>query len=144
MSFEDLPRDWAQRPLTDPDIFEDVVDLVTREKSRVAGAIMLLLCHPDGRLLQPIAIEDDTGPVALEVVDDGLRALLSGLVQHGMEHVVIVIARPGGVAVTEQDRHLKAVFEAACCAAGMELLGLAVAAPEGVVALPTDRSSDAA
>ncbi len=50
MSFEDLPRDWAQRPLTDPDIFEDVVDLVTREKSRAAGAIMLLLCHPDGRM----------------------------------------------------------------------------------------------
>ena len=144
MSFEDLPRDWAQRPLTDPDIFEDVVDLVTREKSRVAGAIMLLLCHPDGRLLQPIAIEDDTGPVALEVVDDGLRALLSGLVQRGMEHVVIVIARPGGVAVTEQDRHLKAASRRRAVLPAWELLGLAVAAPEGVVALPTDRSSDAA
>ncbi len=144
MSFEDLPRDWAQRPVTDPDIFGDVVDLVTRESARAAGAIQVLLCRADGRLVQPIALDDGSGLAALEVVDDGLRGLLSGLVQHGLGHVVMVIARPGGVAVTERDRHLQAVVEAACCAAGIELLGLAIAAPEGVVPLPTGRSSDAA
>ena len=119
-------------------------NLVTREASRAAGAIQVLLCRADGRLVQPIAVEDDTGLATLEVVDNGLRALLSGLVQHGIGHVVIVIARPGGVAVTGRDRHLRAASEAACCAAGMELLGLAIAAPEGVVALRTGRSSDAA
>ena len=56
-TFRGLPDDWARRPMTDPDLFEGVVDLAVFEAFRAIGGVALLLCHADGRLMQPVTVE---------------------------------------------------------------------------------------
>lgn len=58
MSFEDLPDDWSDHPLSTPGLAIDVVDLFFRGRDRAAGALLLLLCDAQHRLLQPIVIDD--------------------------------------------------------------------------------------
>ena len=61
MSFDDLPSDWPTRPLTDPTIARDVVDLVVREADRAQGCLSILLCSREHRLVQPVTINDVEG-----------------------------------------------------------------------------------
>ena len=144
MRFDDLPRDWAQRPITDPDVFEGVVDLIATEQSRSEGATYLLLCHSNGRLLQPICLPDEPRRVDVGEVLDGVRLLLSEVARHGVRDVVMVIARPGRVTPTPRDHDLRAAFEGACRTAGFTLRAVAIAAPDAVATLPSDGDSAAA
>ncbi|EWT03224.1 hypothetical protein N865_01895 [Intrasporangium oryzae NRRL B-24470] len=144
MRFDELPKSWPTRPVTDPEIFEGVIDLIVTEQSRATGAVYAILCHPDGRLLQPICIDDGGSRPSVETVEDGLRVLLPGAAEQGVVSVVMAIARPGGTRPTARDRRLRAVFETVCGAAGVDLLGVAIAAPGGVVAYPKDRTDDSA
>jgi hypothetical protein len=133
MRFEDLPSDWAQRPMTDPDLFEGVIDLVVTGRSRAEGTLHVLLCHPGGRLMQQVSIGEHPDDPA--TVLDGLTAFLANLAEIDVRHVVIVIARGGAAAPTAHDRDLEAAFEGAGRLTGVELLGVAVAGDDDVVAL---------
>ena len=57
MSFEDLPADWPQRPVTDSEITADLLDLIVGDRDRAVGALGILLCGRDERLLQPVVVE---------------------------------------------------------------------------------------
>ncbi len=142
MHFEELPRDWAQRPITDPDVFEGVVDLIVPEQSRSEGATYLLLCHPNLHLLQPICLPDDARRVGN--VLEGVRLLLSEVSRHGVHDVVRVIARPGRVRSTPRDRDLRATFEDACRETGLTLHAVAIAALDDVAVLPPEGDCAAA
>ncbi|WP_374968750.1 hypothetical protein [Terrabacter sp. BE26] len=144
MRFDELPRDWAQRPITDPDVFEGVVDLIATEQSRSDGATYLLLCHSNLRLLQPICLPDEPRRVEVGEVLDGVRLLLAEMSRHNVHDVVMVTARPGSVSPTPRDRDLRAAFEGACRAAGFTLHAVAIAAPTGVAVLPLEGDSAAA
>ncbi len=39
MTYQDLPTDWPSRPVTDPAITSDLLDLVVRDADRVDGAL---------------------------------------------------------------------------------------------------------
>jgi hypothetical protein len=52
MTFDDLPDDWSDRPLTDPALVADVLDLVVFARDRQQGAVSFLLCDEDARLVQ--------------------------------------------------------------------------------------------
>lgn len=144
MRFDELPKSWPTRPVTDPEIFEGVIDLIVTEQSRVGGAVYAILCHPDGRLLQPICI-DGAGPQpSVETVEDGLSVLLPSLAERGVVAVVMAVARPGGVRPTARDHRLRSAFEAVCRVAGLDLLGVAIAAPGGVAAFPKGSTGDSA
>lgn len=136
MRFDELPKDWAQRPITDPEVFEGVVDLIATDRSRSDGATYLLLCHENGRLMQPICLPDEPRRVDVGQVLDGVRLLLTEVSRHGVHDVVIVIARPGRLTPTPRDRDLRAAFEGACRTSGFTLQGVAIAAPAGVAVLP--------
>jgi hypothetical protein len=142
MHFEELPRDWAQRPITDPDVFEGVVDLIVPEQSRSEGATYVLLCHPNLHLLQPICLPDDARRVG-EVLE-GVRLLLTEVSRHGVHDVVMVIARPGGVTPTPRDQELRTAFEGACRATGLTLHAVAIAALDDVAVLPPEGDCAAA
>jgi hypothetical protein len=144
MRFEELPKDWAQRPITDPEVFEGVVDLIATEQSRSDGATYLLLCHPNGRLLQPIHLPDEPRRVDVAQVLEGVTLLLSEVARHDVHDVVVVIARPGRLTPTPRDRDLRAAFEGACRTTGFTLQAVAIAAPEGVAALPAEGDCAAA
>ncbi len=138
MSFEDLPRDWAQRPITDPDVFEGVVDLIVTEQSRFEGATYVLFCHEGGRLMQPICVPDEPTTVDAGKVLERLTALFTESAGRDVLDVVMVIARSGRPAPTPRDHDLRAAFEGACRASGVRLLGVAIAAPAAVLSFSTD------
>ncbi|HET8595025.1 MAG TPA: hypothetical protein VFM07_07235 [Intrasporangium sp.] len=142
MGFQDLPRGWAERPITDPVIFEDVIDLVVPERSRSEGAIYLLLTHPDGRLLQPLARPE--GRSGEPSPEDARRwsALLQELAEHGTRSLVIVLARPGASELTPEDEAALRLLEAAADAAGIILHGQAMATPSGILTLRPPRSDE--
>ncbi|GAA3715823.1 hypothetical protein GCM10022399_35530 [Terrabacter ginsenosidimutans] len=144
MRFDELPRDWAQRPITDPEVFEGVVDLIVTEQSRSEGATYLLLCHPNLHLLQPICLPDEPRRVDVGEVLDGVRLLLTEVSRHDVHDVVMVIARPGHVTPTPRDRDLRAAFEGACRAAGFTLHAVAIAAFDDVAVLPPEGECAAA
>ncbi|WP_330472941.1 hypothetical protein [Terrabacter sp. C0L_2] len=144
MRFDELPRDWAQRPITDPDVFEGVVDLIVTEQSRSDGAIYLLLCHPNRHLLQPICLPDEPRRMDVGEVLDGVRLLLTEVSRHDVRDVVMVIARPGRVTPTPRDRDLRAAFEGACRGAGFTLHAVAIAAPDDVAVMPAEGDCAAA
>ncbi|WP_141821196.1 hypothetical protein [Humibacillus xanthopallidus] len=140
MSFQDLPADWAQRPITDPDVFEGVIDLIVTDQARCEGSTYVLLCHEGGRLMQPICLPDEPHTVDVVRVQDGLTRLFTEAAGEGVHDVVMAIARPGRPDPTPRDHDLRVAFEEACSASGVRLLGVAIAAPTGVTAFPADGS----
>jgi hypothetical protein len=132
MSFDDLPADWPERPLTDPTLVADVLDLVVTERSRDAGALYLLLCDRDDRLLVPVAIDDiDRDAPKAERV-----RVLSGLLSHLEEpgSLLVAIARRGGLSVTADDElWARSVLSTL---GGWRLLGIHLVTPHGSRPLP--------
>lgn len=136
MRFEDLPDDWAQRPMTDPDLFEGVVDLVVTERSRAAGTVWLLLCHDDGRLLQPVCIEDFPSGEAGHRLRGTFTTLFRELAEHGVPALVVALGRTGRAELTGRDHELRQVLRDAAAAGALPLLGVAVAVPGEILTFP--------
>ena len=76
MSFEDLPPDWPRRPVTDPAITADLLDLFVGDRDRAVGAVGILLCGREGRLLQPVVVETPAEGQAADIAF--LRERLTG------------------------------------------------------------------
>ncbi len=138
MRFADLPADWAQRPITDPEVFEGVVDLIVAEQTRAEGATYLLFCHEGGRLMQPLCVPDEPRAADRDPALDRLTRMLTEAVGQRVRDVVMVIARPGRPTPTARDHDRRAAFEGACRTAGARLLGVAIAASTGVLDFPAN------
>ena len=143
-TFRGLPADWARRPMTDPDLFEAVVDLAVFEAFRAIGGVVLLLCHADGRLMQPVPVETVNSASPPREVEVRLAAILADIAARGVPAVVMVVARPGPAAASDRDLHLRDAFVRACRASGITLLGAALAVPGEVVDLTSDSTTEAA
>ncbi|MCE1179523.1 MAG: hypothetical protein LWW86_10925 [Micrococcales bacterium] len=131
MSLHDLPDDWATRPVHDPEIAADVVDLIVRESDRDDGAVCLLLCHPDGRLLQPVTIGLEGVSPPLAERREMIGALAASLPEDLC--VVAAIARRHGYRASDDDRVWHQVL---IDAFGQALSGCFVATHDGVLELP--------
>jgi hypothetical protein len=134
MTFEDLPDDWPQRPMTDPALFDDVVDLVVAERDRARGALYVLLCDEEGRLLRPCAVTDlrpgrEPDPRVIEPFAKGLV----GLCPEG--GLVVVVARCGVPTPQDTDVRWMRAAEAVCNRWGARFLAAAVATASGVLRL---------
>lgn len=126
MSFEDLPPDWKDRPLSDPRLAADVVDLFVRDDDRLTGSVAVLLCDTEHRLLQPVLVTMDTDPVPL--ADKRLVVQrFTEIVTHGLgAALVLAVARPKGAYVTDGDREWHETAIRGCRESGVELLGVFV------------------
>lgn len=135
MTAQQLPPDWARRPITDPEVFEAVIDLVSSPAHRADGAVHLLITHPDGRMLQPITVDDV--PPGSPSVEGCARwgALLQELADHAARSLVVVRSGPRR---GPDDDAFFTVLAGAAANAGLDLLGGAVATPDGVVVLELD------
>lgn len=59
MTFEDLPTNWPELPLTTPGLAIDVVDLALLQSHRCDDTLLLLLCDDDAVALPtPISVSD--------------------------------------------------------------------------------------
>lgn len=137
MSFRDLPKDWATRPVTDPAIFTDVVDLIVTDTDRLEGAIYVIICGPTRRIIQPCAVTDLVSapmPDRRSLFEPFVHALAGGA-----GGLVVAIARPGRAGVIDSDRTWHQAAVDACAAGGIHLFAVAVATPQGVCRLPEHR-----
>lgn len=136
MTYEQLPPDWPTRPLTDPDLAADVVDLVVRESDRATGCLSILLCDDTHRMIQPISITD-LGLVAPDRGEYGRPFdLIVGQFAERLGGVVVAIGRPRG---HEPDDEARAWHEAAiagCREHAVPLLGTYLATVDAVVEMP--------
>jgi hypothetical protein len=130
--------------MTDPDLFEGVVDLAVFEAFRAIGGVALLLCHADGRLMQPVAVETVNSASPAREAEARLAVILADCAMRGVSAVVMVVARPGSAAASERDQELRDVFVRACRASGITLLGAALAVPGAVVDLTPASTTEAA
>ena len=58
MTFEDLPKDVRNTPLTDRRIAADVIDLLIGDGDRRAGCVALMVCDEEHRGIMPIVLSD--------------------------------------------------------------------------------------
>lgn len=89
MTFEDLPPNWTELPLSTPNLAGDVVDLVLSESLRADNTMLLLPCD-----------DQDIGfptPIALEstdwfVDDSQRREMVQALAEIGVPSAVIAVS----------------------------------------------------
>lgn len=142
MSFEDLPDDWTARPLHDPRLVADVLDLVVGEEDRRGGALGLLMCDREDRLRQPVLVTDlDTDVVedAAEVCERALRIVADVLGAEGPGGLLVVRGRADGLSVTAADVALARMARAVCVEAGVRLLGVHLLTLSGSREVPLRR-----
>jgi hypothetical protein len=134
MSFEDLPDDWNQQPLTDPRLVADVLDLCVSVADRCAGALAVLMCDEQGRLLQPGIISD----LDYESSEAERGRMLGIFITHLAEFfdsVLFAVARADGLSVTADDeRWARAVQRA--CEGKVRLLGFHLITRDGSRLVP--------
>jgi hypothetical protein len=133
MSFEDLPDDWVERPLDEPRLVTDVLDLVVSLQDRLAGGLAVLMCDEGHRLLQPCVISDLN-----YLASDAEREIALSNVVDVMDRpgsLLVAIARPDGLSITADD-HAWARAMARACADDVELLGVHVVTMHGSREVP--------
>lgn len=131
MSFHHLPEDWPSRSLIDPGLAADVVDLCVGLGDRENAGLSLLLCDEQGRLEQPVCLEELPSVPDSESVRM-LQRLLSALPMRGT--VVAAFGRPGAYLDDDTRAWHQAVIEASR-QASVQLLGCYLATPQRVVRL---------
>jgi hypothetical protein len=143
MGFEDLPRDWPRRPVTDPDITADLLDLVIGDRDRSVGALGVLLCGRDDRLVQPIVVGmPDLAATAAERRHgmDTLCAACGALGEPDDEApplgMLVGLARPGSPLMTAHDRRWRDTVVDSCHDHGVVLLGVWLVTPGLIRPLP--------
>lgn len=132
MAFTDLPPDWASRPIADPDLLADVLDLAVSEQSRRTGGLMLLFCDTDMRLVQPVELTDPaTAPTGVAE----RAAMLSMLVAAQADErpdgsLLVAMGRPGGLSATNDDQRWAAAI-ADAARGRLALLGVHIVTDDG-------------
>jgi hypothetical protein len=145
MTFEDLPPDWPRRPVTDPAITADLLDLVVGDRDRAVGALGILLCGRDGRLLQPVVVEKPelrAGPAERRRGFDALCAVFGHLGERGETGgtglgLLVALARPGPPLATPADLGWRETAFRSCQESGLGLLGVWLVTPEVIQPLPS-------
>jgi hypothetical protein len=134
MSFDDLPDGWKERPLTDPQLVADVLDLIVSEADRRAGGLAVLLCDEQARLMQPGIISelDHDSPEAERAQLLGLFvSSLAGL----FDSVLFALARADGLSITGDDESWARAAQHAC-RGEMRLLGFHLVTLDGSRLVP--------
>lgn len=138
MSFEDLPDNHRDLPLTDQRLAGDLVDLLVRVVEREAGCLLVLVCDDQHRGQHPMvirelpAVEDHEERRNLELFLDELL----GVVRQAGGSVLFAHGRAAGLRADDADRAWHQVAIDLCAAHEVRLLGFHVATADGVFRLP--------
>ncbi|HET8989048.1 MAG TPA: hypothetical protein VFN43_11090 [Humibacillus sp.] len=135
MTFEDLPKDVKDIPLTDRRIAADVIDLLIGEEDRASGCVGLMVCDEEHRGILPIVLSDVPHDADLAALVRLLDLLLPLVVARGGS-LLMGRGRPGGGVPTDVDRAWHQQTIESCRGHGVRLLGFHVATRDGITALP--------
>ncbi len=135
MTFEDLPENWAEQPLRNEELAADVLDLFVGLQARLDGALMVLLCDEQYRLLQPIQIDGiELYPPAdtPQMLDNLVTALADA---YPGASALMAVARPGALRIRTGDEQWAQQLTRAC-QDRVRLLGIHVVTPDGSREVP--------
>ncbi|MFC3688564.1 hypothetical protein [Aquipuribacter hungaricus] len=135
MAFTDLPDDPQDLPLSDPAYTADVLDLVVPERDRHRGAIAVLLCDDEDRLLVPAIVGELPDDLSEAERETALRSLVAAADERGS--VLVAVARRQGLSIRPGDQAWRRAATTAC-AEGPRLIGVYVITPEGSRAVPAE------
>ncbi len=130
MSFEDLPDNIREIPLTDSTLIADVLDLFVSMQDRLDGALLLLLCDEERRILQPIMVHEIEVAPPPDTVE--MLTNLMNSVQHAFPGAtaLMAVARPGRLRVFPgDDRWARSIEQAA--SGRVPLIGVHLITPTG-------------
>ena len=134
MGFQDLSDNDLDRPLTEPALVANVLDLVISAADRRAGAIGVLMCDPDGRLVQPAVI----GELKPDPTDEDRDRLVSVFVEAmgGHGSLLLAIARRDGLSISPDDVAWCHAASRVCAGSGVRFLGAYVVTMTGSREVP--------
>ena len=129
MSFDDLPPDWPDRPLTDPALRGDVVDLFLSDSDRARRSLLVLLCDDDHRALQPVVIND----IPHTTTSERRAAVFRFLEEVPTAAVVVALGLPTTLRARGHVRSWERATRLMCERLGITLLGFHLATLDGGV-----------
>lgn len=110
----------------------DVVDLFVLDSCRRAGALYVLMCDGEDRVVAPVAVDD----VPAERPEDCsvlLWPFLEVMRERPGGGLLLALGRAGTPHLTQLDREWGDAAVKTCARVGVRLLGLYVATPDGVL-----------
>ncbi|WP_380166953.1 hypothetical protein [Jannaschia sp. R86511] len=110
-----------------------MLDLVVPEADRRSGALAVLICDEQDRLLTPVVVGEMPEELSDDEREQCLRTVLAAT--DGRGSALVAVARADGLSVREADRAwARAAVRA--CADGPRLLGVHVITSEGSREVP--------
>lgn len=140
MTFEELPPNAQDLPLTDPRVAADVIDLIISNRDRSEGCVGVMVCDEEHRGILPIVLNDTTDDATVADLATLLDLLLP-LVAQRRGSLVIGRGRAHGSRPNDSDREWHQQAIDSCRAHGGRLLGFHLATLDGVVRLPDPLSA---
>ena len=135
MTFEDLPLNVKEIPLTDRRVAADVIDLLISEEDRASGCVGLMVCDEEHRGILPIVLSDVPHDADVDALANLLNLILPLVVERGGS-LLMGRGRPGGGVPTDVDRSWHQQTIDSSRSHGVRLLGFHVATRDGITALP--------
>ncbi|HWD80420.1 MAG TPA: hypothetical protein VG497_16095 [Kribbella sp.] len=135
MSFEQLPTNWPDQPLTDPTFAANVVDLMVSIGDRHLGTLTVVLCHPDNRYRSTLTMKLPRFPAhtPAELCRAVLEPIIPSLQTSPDAPVILALGRRSHDRADDHlDEECAQVATALCEDAGVRLLGFYVATKDGV------------
>ncbi|WP_344113272.1 hypothetical protein [Kribbella alba] len=130
MSFQDLPKNWSEFPLSDPTLAADVVDLQINVGDRRLGIFKALLCDQEDRFLMTVDLNlpgriQDVRPSSCSKLLEPVAIPLQDLPGGGA--LVLALGRPGPAEWPAVDSEWAEAATQACRAVGVRLIGFYIA-----------------
>jgi hypothetical protein len=136
MTFQDLPTDIAERPLTNEKLIADLLDLLIGEQDRHDGCLLLAVCDSESRLIQPIVITEMPGRPDLQVIESAIDIIVSAMADTNPDGAILVaLGRRSGLSITADDHAWVRAIERGCHDR-VRLLGVHVVTNEGSRPVP--------
>jgi hypothetical protein len=135
VSFLDLPDDWTERPLTDPRLVADVLDLVMSDADRLAGCLAVVMCDEQDRVCGVSVLTD---PHNVRSQADKCRAISVHVEANsgkGGASLLFALGRPDGLSLTPDDEHWAQAARQECTGE-VRLLGFHVVTRDGSRQVP--------
>ena len=121
MTFDDLPDDWPTRPLTEPQLIDDVLDLLVDERARRGRCLAVLVCDEQVRLVQPLLIEDLPARCDPDLVQRTVDIVLEAMSDLARGSLLVALGRADGLSITDDDRQWVAATHDALASTGWSL-----------------------
>jgi hypothetical protein len=139
MSFQNLPPTWTDKPLSDPALAADVVDLLVSLGDRRRGTFTVVICDSDDRYVAAVSIDLPSEfkhlmptPQPSELCSTALGAIMPAVRTAPGAALLLALGRPGPDWWPELDTEWAEAASHICRAAEVRLLGFHIASAQHI------------